>query len=207
MVQIIQSREHSLRETNPDEIEIDFETLKPSTLRELEKYVANCLSRQNRQPTKPYNTYQPPQATNAPVTSTSQTGSSSVINNSQPQAPQSTTSINSNRTSTESLGTAATNLPGTSLQQGSTTGSTGGQHTVHNSVATDNSNVNTNLTPNNSMLKSHERTGVSNQTPNASNSQVKGPSSTNSSLSKRQLQVVSYNCQLQLCLIKYCCLY
>ena len=43
VVQIIQSREPSLRETNPDEIEIDFETLKPSTLRELEKYVATCL--------------------------------------------------------------------------------------------------------------------------------------------------------------------
>ncbi len=43
VVHIIQSREPSLRETNPDEIEIDFETLKPSTLRELEKYVANCL--------------------------------------------------------------------------------------------------------------------------------------------------------------------
>ncbi|CAB4057481.1 BRD2 [Lepeophtheirus salmonis] len=37
VVHIIQSREPSLRETNPDEIEIDFETLKPSTLRELEK--------------------------------------------------------------------------------------------------------------------------------------------------------------------------
>lgn len=37
VVHIIQSREPSLRETNPDEIEIDFETLKASTLRELEK--------------------------------------------------------------------------------------------------------------------------------------------------------------------------
>ena len=45
MVHIIQSREPSLRETNPDEMEIDFETLKPSTLRELEKYVASCLKR------------------------------------------------------------------------------------------------------------------------------------------------------------------
>ena len=36
-------REPSLSETKPDEIEIDFETLKPSTLRELEKYVASCL--------------------------------------------------------------------------------------------------------------------------------------------------------------------
>merc|ERR1719510_995020 len=43
VVQIIQMREPSLSETKPDEIEIDFETLKPSTLRELEKYVAACL--------------------------------------------------------------------------------------------------------------------------------------------------------------------
>eukprot|EP00095_Tigriopus_kingsejongensis_P011462 maker-scaffold1042_size67897-snap-gene-0.10 protein:Tk11462 transcript:maker-scaffold1042_size67897-snap-gene-0.10-mRNA-1 annotation:"low quality protein: bromodomain-containing protein 2-like" len=52
VVHIIQSREPSLRETNPDEIEIDFETLKPSTLRELEKYVATCLRR-----TKPAKLY------------------------------------------------------------------------------------------------------------------------------------------------------
>ena len=45
VVHIIQSREPSLRETNPDEIEIDFETLKASTLRELEKYVASCLKK------------------------------------------------------------------------------------------------------------------------------------------------------------------
>merc|ERR1719192_3214166 len=45
VVHIIQSREPSLRETNPDEIEIDFETLKASTLRELEKYVAGCLKK------------------------------------------------------------------------------------------------------------------------------------------------------------------
>lgn len=43
MVQIIQQREPSLRDSNPDEIEIDFETLRGSTLRELEKYVAECL--------------------------------------------------------------------------------------------------------------------------------------------------------------------
>ena len=45
VVHIIQSREPSLRETNPDEIEIDFETLRASTLRELEKYVASCLKK------------------------------------------------------------------------------------------------------------------------------------------------------------------
>jgi len=43
VVQIIQQREPTLRDSNPDEIEIDFETLKPSTLRELENYVAVCL--------------------------------------------------------------------------------------------------------------------------------------------------------------------
>ncbi|XP_025893668.1 bromodomain testis-specific protein isoform X2 [Nothoprocta perdicaria] len=43
VVRIIQSREPALRNSNPDEIEIDFETLKASTLRELEKYVATCL--------------------------------------------------------------------------------------------------------------------------------------------------------------------
>merc|ERR1719342_1929286 len=48
VVHIIQSREPSLRETNPDEIEIDFETLKASTLRELEKYVSGCLKKTNK---------------------------------------------------------------------------------------------------------------------------------------------------------------
>ena len=48
VVHIIQSREPSLRETNPDEIEIDFETLKASTLRELEKYVASCLKKNTK---------------------------------------------------------------------------------------------------------------------------------------------------------------
>lgn len=45
VVQIIQLREPSLRDSNPDEIEIDFETLHGSTLRELEKYVAECLKK------------------------------------------------------------------------------------------------------------------------------------------------------------------
>ena len=44
VVQIIQSREPSLRDSNPDEIEIDFEILKPSTLRELEEYVKSVLN-------------------------------------------------------------------------------------------------------------------------------------------------------------------
>ncbi|XP_067868114.1 bromodomain-containing protein 3-like isoform X2 [Heterodontus francisci] len=52
VVHIIQSREPSLRDSNPDEIEIDFETLKPTTLRELERYVKSCLQKKQR---KPYN--------------------------------------------------------------------------------------------------------------------------------------------------------
>ncbi|XP_012646350.2 bromodomain testis-specific protein isoform X2 [Microcebus murinus] len=50
VVRIIQSREPSLRNSNPDEIEIDFETLKASTLRELEKYVAACLRKRPPRP-------------------------------------------------------------------------------------------------------------------------------------------------------------
>lgn len=52
VVHIIQSREPSLRDSNPDEIEIDFETLKPSTLRELESYVMSCLKKKPRSYTK-----------------------------------------------------------------------------------------------------------------------------------------------------------
>jgi hypothetical protein len=48
VVQIIQSREAALRDSNPDEIEIDFETLKPSTLRALEKFVASSLRKKPR---------------------------------------------------------------------------------------------------------------------------------------------------------------
>ena len=51
VVHIIQAREPSLRDTNPEEIEIDFETLKPSTLKELERYVMTCL---RKKPRKPY---------------------------------------------------------------------------------------------------------------------------------------------------------
>uniref|UniRef100_S4RU83 Bromodomain containing 3a n=1 Tax=Petromyzon marinus TaxID=7757 RepID=S4RU83_PETMA len=50
VVHIIQAREPSLRESNPDEIEIDFETLKPSTLRELERYVVSCLRKKQPKP-------------------------------------------------------------------------------------------------------------------------------------------------------------
>lgn len=47
---IIQAREPALKDSNPDEIEIDFETLKPSTLRELETYVMSCLKKKPRKP-------------------------------------------------------------------------------------------------------------------------------------------------------------
>lgn len=50
VVHIIQSREPSLKNSNPDEIEIDFETLKPSTLRELERYVSSCLRKKRKPP-------------------------------------------------------------------------------------------------------------------------------------------------------------
>ncbi|XP_067894142.1 bromodomain-containing protein 3-like [Heterodontus francisci] len=50
VVHLIQSREPSLRDSNPDEIEIDFETLKPSTLRDLERYVMTCLRKKQRKP-------------------------------------------------------------------------------------------------------------------------------------------------------------
>lgn len=52
VVHIIQTREPSLKNSNPDEIEIDFETLKPSTLRELERYVSSCLCKKKKVPGK-----------------------------------------------------------------------------------------------------------------------------------------------------------
>jgi len=48
VVQIIQQREPALRDSNPDEIEIDFETLKTSTLRALEHFVASSLKKEPR---------------------------------------------------------------------------------------------------------------------------------------------------------------
>ncbi|CAH2311527.1 bromodomain testis-specific [Pelobates cultripes] len=48
IVHIIQSREPSLKDSNPHEMEIDFETLKPSTLRHLERYVMLCLRKRPR---------------------------------------------------------------------------------------------------------------------------------------------------------------
>uniref|UniRef100_A0A673C9X4 Bromodomain containing 3 n=1 Tax=Sphaeramia orbicularis TaxID=375764 RepID=A0A673C9X4_9TELE len=48
VVHIIQTREPSVCDANPDEIEIDFEILKPSTLRKLEQYVKSCLYKKFR---------------------------------------------------------------------------------------------------------------------------------------------------------------
>ncbi|KAI1716235.1 bromodomain-containing protein [Ditylenchus destructor] len=52
VVSIIESREH-LKDFNPEEIEIDFETLKPTTLRELEAYVKACLDKKSRKSNVP----------------------------------------------------------------------------------------------------------------------------------------------------------
>lgn len=48
VVYIIQSREPSLRHSNLEEIEIDFEALQASTLRALEKYVMTCLRKRTK---------------------------------------------------------------------------------------------------------------------------------------------------------------
>lgn len=45
---IIEARE-KITDFNPEEIEIDFETLKPVTLRELEAYVRMCQNQQMQQ--------------------------------------------------------------------------------------------------------------------------------------------------------------
>ena len=50
VVHIIHMREPTFKDSSPDEIEVDFETLKPSTLRELEKYVNSVLKKQKRPP-------------------------------------------------------------------------------------------------------------------------------------------------------------
>uniref|UniRef100_A0AC34RSG6 Bromodomain-containing protein n=1 Tax=Panagrolaimus sp. JU765 TaxID=591449 RepID=A0AC34RSG6_9BILA len=47
VVSIIEARE-KIHDFNPEEIEIDFETLKPVTLRELEAYVASVLRKNNK---------------------------------------------------------------------------------------------------------------------------------------------------------------
>ncbi|XP_053326284.1 bromodomain testis-specific protein [Spea bombifrons] len=48
IVHIIQSREPALKDSNPHEMEIDFETLKQSTLRHLQRYVMVCLRKRTK---------------------------------------------------------------------------------------------------------------------------------------------------------------
>ena len=43
IVAIVQQYEPSTKNANPEEIEIDFEKLRPRTLRELERFVNQCL--------------------------------------------------------------------------------------------------------------------------------------------------------------------
>ncbi|XP_053492062.1 bromodomain testis-specific protein isoform X3 [Ictalurus furcatus] len=50
VVNIIKAREPMLRDTDPEEIEIDFETLKPTTLRALEAFVMTCLRKKPKGP-------------------------------------------------------------------------------------------------------------------------------------------------------------
>ncbi|KAM3875790.1 bromodomain testis-specific protein [Diretmus argenteus] len=52
LVTLIQAREPSLRDANPEQIEIDFETLKPSTLRVLQSFVQTCLRKRTKNASK-----------------------------------------------------------------------------------------------------------------------------------------------------------
>lgn len=44
LVNILHKLEPSICAADPDEIEIDFATLKPSTLRKMEQFVRSCLN-------------------------------------------------------------------------------------------------------------------------------------------------------------------
>uniref|UniRef100_A0A4W4DPX3 Bromodomain containing 2b n=1 Tax=Electrophorus electricus TaxID=8005 RepID=A0A4W4DPX3_ELEEL len=50
VVSIITAREPMPKDMDPEEIEIDFEALKPSTLRALESFVTTCLKKKPRKP-------------------------------------------------------------------------------------------------------------------------------------------------------------
>lgn len=54
VVNIIKAREPMLRDTDPEEIEIDFEALKPTTLRALEMFVITCLRKKPKGPGREY---------------------------------------------------------------------------------------------------------------------------------------------------------
>ena len=181
-MQIIQNREPSLRETNPDEIEIDFETLKASTLRELEKYVANCLSK--LKPTKPYYTNQPANsnATNQQSLNTPSGGPTS-------QTAQSVSS-NSNRASIDSLNntTNATGLPSAVTQNNTNNQDVSSKGVAHSNTSTGlQQPVSTHSTSSSSKQISNDRASLS----VPANLPTKAPITTSSSsnISKRQQQV------------------
>ncbi|XP_035763327.1 bromodomain testis-specific protein isoform X2 [Neolamprologus brichardi] len=52
LVKIIHTRESCLRDSTLEEIEVDFEMLKPSTLRALQRFVAECLTKSIKNVTK-----------------------------------------------------------------------------------------------------------------------------------------------------------
>ncbi|XP_055369443.1 bromodomain-containing protein 3-like isoform X2 [Betta splendens] len=78
VVQIIQSLEPSMCDNNLDEIEIDFETLKPSTLRQLEHFVKSCLHKKFKRVQKKNS-----QAPSHHVSSTSSDSATSVSTDSE----------------------------------------------------------------------------------------------------------------------------
>lgn len=61
LVNIIHARESWLRSSTLEEIEVDFEMLKPSTLRALQRFVAACLRKCNKNVNSKYSS-----ASNAP---------------------------------------------------------------------------------------------------------------------------------------------
>ena len=190
VVQIIQSREPSLRETNPDEIEIDFETLKASTLRELEKYVANCLNK--FKPTKPYYTTNPP-ATVA-NTSSQQTlapavgGNAGNANSSNVQATASSAVSSNRRTSTDSSSlNTAVHHTGTASQNAIASNQEQAVHNSSQSVQHSTSIPSTASSNSHSKSNSNDRL---NQGVTSTSQTAKIPTTSSTSrVSKRQLQV------------------
>ena len=54
LVNIIHARESGLRPSTLEEVEVDFEMLKPSTLRALQRFVAACLRKCNKRRNSEY---------------------------------------------------------------------------------------------------------------------------------------------------------
>jgi hypothetical protein len=96
VVQIIQSREASLRDANPEELEIDFEQLKPSTLRALQKYVDGALKKNPKKKVGTQRSMEPGMAGDASAVPKSKSGgklsSSSSSSNSSASASSSSDS-------------------------------------------------------------------------------------------------------------------